>query len=654
MSTQDSVQSVFNIVNKYVDQIGGGSFSLSCTDLDGINTAAPTVNASVIQSISQPTIGDYDGATFKYASTATLSADPLDASYTNSFVDIASIAINDLSNTLYNGYSLPSSLPTPTLDSPDLNYPEAGFISVKNSAGLSEFDAPDIQVGLPPEFLDIPEITYDLTPLESLSIVLPEIPDLPPVEMLSNPEYLLRDLSPELEEALNKAVDGQVILSPQVQQAILTTEMRRINKDYSRKEREVMRRAAAAGVSLMSGTNTEALIELEWDLTEAEQDVYFKMREEVRERAIKHVQEAIKQQLRLEAGNMALHFQYAAQLVEVLKFNVAQADEYANLLISMFNSNLSAIKKVVASYEAYVDATLAQYRVSAAQLETQRAVLETNTAKVTAYAAQVGTVGVQTDVYTAEARKAAQELEEYSLYVKGLLNNLDIARINIKSFAESNRAYSAAIDVNKAKIEGYAAQVRATGSATDVYEANWQAYAQAQNAAVTASDARRQWYESSVQNLRAELSNFDEASAAQRSYYAALTAWSRANISVSNQYEASVRQLAAAKSSDDSRVVSNADVKLRTAMANADVVSKQDTLQAQADAINASISIGLEAAKATAAAGCAQAANSIRSISAGVSASAGLQSSESYSGTLAKRRSVTNSKSYRKVVSESI
>lgn len=648
--SSSSVDSIFSIVDSFISDAQADLNWLQFTGgyTTGISAEPVDIPRSTIADVTMPQLNAATLGVSPPPSTS-LDASPVSASYTSGYADIAAISLQNFNSVLYKSYELPDALPSVSLGLPDLDYPETGFISVKSSAGLSSIDSANISVGAAPEFLDIPDISFNLTPIPVFSGDVPDTPDLPDVSRLDDPEYLVRDLDPELEAALSKAIDGQVMLPAEIQQAIIDLEVRKLNIEYYRKERQVMNASAAKGHSNIDGSAINDLSVLEYDAVEAEQDVFFKVREEAHSRAIKHLSEAIKQQLRLESANFALHLQYAEQLVDVLKFNVAQQTDYANLLVSMFNSKLDAVKQIIATYNTYVDTTLRQYKVTTSELDRERSVLDTNAAKLSVYESQIQTTNVQADVYTTDAKKAALALQEYSAYVKGLLSNVDIARANIQAFGDSTKMYSNAIDVNKNKIRAYADRVRATGSATGVYEANWNSYAKAQSTSLAAADARREWYNASLQSLRADIDKFSSAAAAQRSYYQSLETWSRANSSAAGQYEQASKTAASTMTTQNAQQVAYAQATMAGSLAAADTATKTDTLEAQARAIEESIKIGLTAAQATASAGFAQAANSIRSMSAGVSANASLQSSSSESKGVSNTTNLTNQKAYQKV-----
>ena len=561
---------------------------------------------------------------------ALINASPLSPSYSEAYADIATISLVGITNSLYGDYILPGTLPSSTAGDPNLNYPDAGYATVPTDAGLDpSLSAPDIVIGTTPSFYDIPEITYDLQDIEPLNYGIPEIPTLPDMEMMADPGPVEHTFSPELLAAIDKALSGDEVISQQAQKILMDRAKRELDDLAEMSEREAFIASAEKGFSETNGPLVDILSKIAKDASYKDRVIHENMRSATYSRALKQVEEAIKSSLVLEAANLSMHLSYAAKLVEVLKFNVAIQAEYVDLLIQMFNYQLDAVKGVVGAYEAYVQAVLADYKAQGAVIKAEQAVLDTNSAKVTVMGAQTDTLGAQADVYSLDVSRSTQELEEFSIYVQGVLKNVDIARVNIDAFKDAIKQYSAATETDKATIEGYASQVRATGSATGVYEANWDAFSIAHSAAGANSDAIRSWYTSSNQALTAEIGTFSTAASTQREYTNTLVNWLQANSAMFGNYASAATAESNYTKAYNAHSVSYEEARSSIDLATEDAQVRMQALTAQAAALQASIDVGLTAAEATSAAGCAQAAYSVRSISANLRATAGMGDSGS-------------------------
>jgi len=569
--------------------------------------------------------------------------------YADTYEDIASIALSDVSAAIYGDYVLPEGLPDHDIGDPDLAYPEAGYVTVQRYAGLDpNIEIPDIIVGTVPTFLAIPDVTHELSDIEKFVGEVPLPPTLGELTLLEQPTKLDPNFSPELMAAIDKGLDGTEILPANIQQIMLDRGLQEIEDGFDGAERKAFDKSASAGFFSTNGPLVHALSELAHDASFEDRKVHEAMRSEVYKRGLAQLQSAISAGLALEAMNGAVHLDYAAKLVDTLKFNVAMQIEYANLLVSSFNEQMRAVRLVMDAYQRYISTKTLDYRAYTKALLSDTAVLVTNEAKVTAYAAQVGTIAAQADSYSVQVKYNTQEIEEFQTYVAGILKNVSIARTNIEAFSQSTKAYKQAVKVDTAKIEGYAAQVRATGSATGVYEANYDSYAAAQGARRSNDEARQGWYSSSLRALSGEIQEFQSAAQAQREYLQTLTSWSQGNATMHGQYAAGVGAKSTYTKVFNRHSVSLSESQANIDLANEDARVRMEALNAQAIAVQESINIGLKSAEATTASGCAQAAYSVRSISAGMRATAGMTDSGAATVSTARNTQTQRSYAYRK------
>jgi len=578
-----------------------------------------------------------------------VSASPISVGYSEAYADIATISLVGVSNALYGDYVLPNTLPSDAASAPDLGYPEAGFEIAPSDAGLDDtLTAPSITVGTVPSFYDIPEVSYDLQDMDVLGLAVPVPPSLPGADLMVDPGAMDYTFTPELLDAIDKALDGKEVISQEAQRILIERASRELDDATDAAERGAFAASAEAGFSETNGPLVDVLSEIVLEASYKDRAVHEGMRSEAYTRALSQVTEAVKSSLALEAANLSIHLSYAAKLLEVLKFNVAIQGEYVDLLITMFNMQLKAVRGIVSAYEAYVQTKLADYSAQGAVIKAQGAVLDTNSAKVSVMGAQTDTVEAQAQAYSLDITRATQELEEFSNYVKGILKNVDIARINIDSFKSAIKQYSLATDSDRATIEGYAGQVRATGSATGVYEANWDSFAAAHSAADANSDAIRSWYGSSLQSLTAEIGSFSAAATAQRAYTQTLTDWIQANASMMTDYASGVNAEINYVKTYNGHSISYEEASSAILLATEDASVRMESLSAQAAALQASIDVGLTAAEATSAAGCAQAAYSVKSISANLNATAGMSDTGSSKVSATLSDGVTRSYAYNK------
>lgn len=635
---------IFDMVKDYLDEAANAANSCNGLDINSPQIPIAEFSSSIGIGLPDPV----PLAPHTVPSDGRVSGAVESPAYDGTYEDIASIALQEIGTALYGDYVLPRTLPDHNVGLPNILYPEAPYLPVEDDAGLSPLDAPNIVVGEVPAFLDVPTLEYEIIDLAPVTSTPPTPPTLPELELLEQPEKFAMQVSQGLLDAIDRGLDGVEVIGFPEQQIMLDRDSRLVDHEYDKAERAIFDQYAASGFYSATGPVIAAVSELAYDASFKDREVYEKTRDDLHERALRQMREAVKAALTLEATNGAVHLNYASKLVETLKFNVAMQVEYANLLVSVFNEQMKGVRVLMASYKAYVDAVITQYNAYTRAVVSQNAVLDTNSAKVTAYGAQVGTIGVQADAYSAEIEHLTQPLTEYQIYVQGILKNVELAKTNIESFSQAVRAYGEAIDADTAKVGAYAAQVSATGSATGVYEANYDAYSDTLSAERGSNEARRSWYSSSLQALSGEIAEFQSASQAQRVYLRALTDWTQANSTIHNQYASAISAESGYITTFNQHSVSLSESQMNIDLAAEDARVRMDALEAQAIALQASIDIGLTAAGATTAAGCAQAAYSVRSISAGMRATAGMVDSGTASASTTTATSTNRSYAYRK------
>ena len=633
---------IFDMVNAHLNVP-----DVTCTGEFPDAPEVPVADFSSVIGITLPTKAPF--TPHPIPTDGVITAEPAAPSYSEAYADIATISLIGVNNSIYGEYVLPTTLPDDAAGAPDLGYPEAGFEPVPSDAGLDDtLTAPVLTVGTTPAFYDIPAVTYDLQSIDVLDVTVPVPPTLPDIDLMPDPGPLDYTFSPELLAAIDKTLGGNEVISQEAQRILMERAAREIDDVSEEAERGAFNASAEAGFSETSGPLVAILSGIAKDASYKDRAVHEVMRTETYKRALDQVVEAVKASLVLEAANLSIHLSYAAKLVEVLKFNVAIQEEYVNLLITLFNTQMGAVRNIVSAYDAYVQAKLADYKAQGAVIQAQDAILDTNSAKLSVMDAQTKTVEAQAQVYSLDVTLATQELEEFSIYVSGIIKNVNIARTNIEAYKSAIKQYSLATDSDTAMIEGYAAQVRATGSATGVYEANWDSFAAAYSASGANSDALRSWYGSSNQSLTAEIGTFTTAASEQRRYTQTLTDWIQANDGMMTDYASGVNAEISYIKTYNSHSISYEEARSAIDLATEDASVRMQGLAAQAEALQASIDVGLTAAEATSAAGCAQAAYSVRSISANLRATAGMSDTGSTKITSTLSDAVTRSYAYNK------
>lgn len=537
-------------------------------------------------------------------------------------VNIPDMVLESLEAASYSTYSEPPPLPEYTAGRPNLNYPEAGFITVDDSAGLRTINTPNIQVGATPAFLDIAPLNYDLSDVEVMQVDEPDLPDLPDLELLSSPQRLAHTIDEDVVDALIDGMEGEPVLSTHEQGLIRKQPQTLKDIEFDRAERALVDQTAAAGFASFTGPLIHRISFLVQDYSYQDRGLFEAARDEAHKRALQHVTTSVKNAIRLELANAAMHFEYAARIAETLKINVAMQVEYANILVGLFNEQLKVLRAKIAAYNEYVTTAVSKYEAEIRAELSKRAILDTNEGKLRVYGAQIETLQQQARAYGIEVEHDTQPIEEYRTYIQGLLKNVEIVRTNIGAMQEALRVYGEAVDSDRAKLAAYSAQIRATGSATDVYSANWRTFSEYVQAYSAQSSAARTWAESNLQNIRSVVSLYEAQANTHRQYEQEREQQVQRIGSLKDSYVQAIgayveevtrhnRAESALDGADD-----------EAALLAAENSARSQLLEARRVAAQARIDLGLATAQATSKAASAQAAQSILSYTASYGGSA--------------------------------
>jgi hypothetical protein len=524
--------------------------------------------------------------------------------------------------------------------------PEAGFLDIVDNAGLAPVDAPVITVGDRLVLQEIPELSYEEYGFDKLDAVVPPIVAVPSVEELSNPAQLMVQVEPRLLAAIEHTLSGQDIMAIQPElYALATEETRRERLDT---ERKVYADSAAKGFDDANGPLFEALADLNYEFRLKEGEAYEAGRDELYLAAKQKLVTAVQQSIALETANFAVHLSYASKLIEVFEINWALHTSVFNVVVDLYQAQLTGINSHIQAYNTYIRVLLAEQSAKSAEVEQYSAQVRTDQAEIQMYEAQISTTEAQTGVYETDIRQETLKAQEYSAYIDGLMKNVDITKLNIDAYKDALRVYSEATKADSAIVDAYGAQVRAEGSAVGVYSENWDLFSAANNALRGQNSAVQQANSASLQTLRAEINVFQRAAAQQRSYLSAVGQWVSANDGIAADYRQGVTALTRFMTGKNGVTVDIEDATVRLAMSQASLAATESSLDAQRLAAQATIDAGLAASEATTYAGQAQAAYAIRSVSTQLGSTATDADSQTFSSSASEGNNYSRSYSYTK------
>jgi hypothetical protein len=574
--------------------------------------------------------------------TANITGDLDRALYTAASSVIGAMSIDNLPSIL--NYESPAAAePLPNLPLPDWvgDAPETGFITVEDSAGLSDIDAPVVAVGIPPDMLPIPELSFDAYGIDKLDVTMPVPGVVPDISELANPDQLVVQLDPALLDAITTALSGQDIMPIQDQLYRLATHDRRYEVIHA--ERTLFVDSASRGFGDSNGPLAERIADMLYEAAKQDGGDYEKGRDSLYEQAKLKLVEALQQSIALETANFAVYLSYASKLVEVFQINIELHKTLFSIVIDMYETQIKAVNSVIQAYNTYVGATIVEQRAEVAEIKAAQAVLTTNQARVQMYASQGKTAGVRADIYSTDVDQQTLSIDEFGTYISGLLMNVDIQKQNIVAYKDSLSAYSDSVKVDRRKIDAYGAEVRTTGSVVDVYKENWDLYSAAQTALSKQNSSVGNFNRSSLQALTAEIGVFRNAAEQQKSYLRGVSRWLTENSGIVRDYTSAVRQVVSFVRDKNASIVGLEEASVRIGLADADMASTQSALDAQRAAAQATIDAGLLASEATLYAGQAQAAYSVRSISAALGSTSSDGDTRSFTSSATEGQQYTRS-----------
>jgi tetratricopeptide (TPR) repeat protein len=569
------------------------------------------------------------------------------ASYNAASSVVGAISVPPIPTTLsYQAPVHPDALPN--YGQPDYvdQPPEAGFLTIEDSAGLETVPAPVVEVGTPPVLQPIPQLSYTTYGFEKLDAELPVPSEVPTAEQLSNPEQLIVQVEPQLLAAIQQTLSGQDILPIQENlYRMATHDARRERVDA---ERKAFALEAAAGFSESTGGLFERIANINYASSLQDGAEYEKGRDFIYETAKEKLVVAVQQSIALETANFAVHLSYASKLIEVFEINVAMHIELFNTLVDMYTTQLQGVNELIAAYNTYIGVVLAENSAELAELEVSKAVLQTNRAAVKMYQAQSETAGVRATIYGTTVEQDTLPIDEYTTYIDGQLQNIALVKLNISAYKEALSAYSSAAKLDKSVVDAYGAQVRAEGSAIDVYKENWDLYGTAYSTLGGQNNSIGEFNRASFQALTSEIGVFRSPIDEQRSYLRGLSTWVTERGGAVRGHTQAAKEMSTFMQGKSDTIVALEDANVRVELANADLDSTQSALDAQRIAAQAAVDAGLLASNATTYSGLAQSAYSIRSISASLGSFSTDSDGKTFSSSATEGNSYTRSYAYSK------
>lgn len=330
---------------------------------------------------------------------------------------------------------------------------------------------------------------------------------------------------------------------------------------------------------------------------------------------IENLRQAVQQGIALETMLMNSFDNMAARIFDAAKFRVQSDIDLYNAEVSLFNANQNAYQTKANVYRTVLEAQLSKIEVYKAQIEGEQAKGQLNEQTVRIYTAQLQALNTQVEIYKAE--------------MSGAQVQADINKSIIDGYRADIQAYSEQLSAKKVEFDAYETSVRAEQAKIGILEAEARAFAatvqgyeSVNNVKIQGIRAKIDVVNAQVAQYTAQLSGEQARVQAQLSNVQAMTAAYQADVS---RYNAEVSAATAERQLEQSRLEAN----LRNNLAYYEIELKK--YDASLTRLIQQIQIQSEAIKAagTMASQLAAGAMAATNVSASMSGSAGISSSDS-------------------------
>lgn len=519
----------------------------------------------------------------------------------------------------------PSTFGITPITGPPTSVPVAAYLDAVDEAPAFEaLPAVNIRRGELPNIVEPTDTNFVPVELAPYGAAPADIPDLSltDTEFTPPPEV---DLTPILSAV--SEVYTQAGWTTAEQRALVDDATRGLENQRAEAFRSQAAEVAARGFFSLTPGAIEAMKKIAEEATAAQAKASEAIETENHTKAIDITRAAGDLELRLDEAVLSGYLAQVEAQLRVQRFNVQAHVQLYNALVDMYNARVSAYNEQASDYSAYLNAVGGQNDAVGDDLTTRAA-------KVGVFTSKTRAIAVQHDVAAKveQAKSLGPENDAAYLAQKnaaGYYNdaNLAIQRSNIGMYGEAISAYSRRTQLDSAAFTAAAAGTQARASAAAVVAGNARNVARAEAAGAAIASVDVSVRRDAMAALEAQVGLYREYLGAKRSEVTTAAAEISSAASVWREYYKLHRERGSYLSNLDAANVALVAAENSVANARAETSVTQQALNAQAAAAQARIDAGLLGAKATAAAGKAQAALAITSTNMRLSGSVGTSSS---------------------------
>lgn len=475
--------------------------------------------------------------------------------------------------------------------------------------------------------ISIPDFVYPELP--TFSALSPDFDGAPPSTVLqwSEPAYS-SDSLPVVKARVIAMLGGGTGLPPAVEQALFDRARMREDQGAQKAVDDAFQDFASRGFMTPPGMLAKRIDAVreqnQMKVSELAREILIKSAEW----EIENLRQAVSQGIALEGMLIEQFNQSANRAFEVAKTRLESDIAVFNSSVALFNARQSAYQVEADVYKTKLQGALSKLEVYKAQIDAEHAKGELNQQTVQIYTAQLQALSTQTDIYRAK--------------MDGARVRSEVEKSKIEAYSVDVRAYAERLQAQKTEFDAYEAAVRAEQAKIGILEAESRAFAATVQAYESKNNVKIQGVKAKVDVSTAKIQQYSSLLDAEKARVQAELANVQA---LTSAYQADVGRYAAEINAATSKLDLQArtgEARLRNNLAYYEIELKKydaalqravQKVQLQAEAIKAT---GQVAAQLAAGAMSATNVSASMSGSAGISSSDSLNKSHSYSYDMTK------------------
>jgi hypothetical protein len=334
---------------------------------------------------------------------------------------------------------------------------------------------------------------------------------------------------------------------------------------------------------------------------------------------IENLRFAVQQGIALESALIAMFQQMAQRTFEAARYRVEAEVSLFNARVGLFNAEQNAYQVAAAVYKTRLEGALSELEVFKAEVQGQIAIGQLNEQTV--------------KVFQAKLEAVRNQVEVYKSTMEGARVQSDVNRNEIEAYKADISAYAEGIQAQKVVFDAYDSQIKGELGKTQIIEAESRAFASTVSAYESHSNIKVKNLEVKIEAMNAATTRFGTRAQAERDRVSSMLGIVQAR---ADAYRADVGRYVAELNADTARTEMNGRL-LQARLSNN--LAYFETQVKEYDArMTRSIEQNRIQTEATKAAGqmaaqLAAGAMAAVHVSASMSGSAGISSSETFSHT---------------------